>query len=173
MLAASVNPVLVFTWGNPSRGDDGLGPALFELLEEQQLAGRLPGVDLLTDYQLQVEHALDLQGRERVLFVDASVSARAPYELYPLRAEHDASFTTHAMSPAAVLAVYEQINRQVPPPAFLLSIRGYAFGLGEELSSRGRANLLDSHALVRNLLTATPAADWEQHVTQAGVPADA
>jgi Ni,Fe-hydrogenase maturation factor len=32
MLSVSDNPVLVFTWGNPSRGDDALGPALFELL---------------------------------------------------------------------------------------------------------------------------------------------
>ena len=30
------------------------------------------GVELLEDYQLQVEHTLDLVGRERVLFVDAS-----------------------------------------------------------------------------------------------------
>ncbi len=29
-------PILVFAYGNPSRGDDALGPAMYELLEEQQ-----------------------------------------------------------------------------------------------------------------------------------------
>ncbi len=136
-----VRPLLVFAWGNPSRGDDALGPALLELLASRQQQGELSDVELLTDFQLQVEHALDLQGRERVLFVDASVSAQAPYELHPLQAERDASYTTHAMSPGAVLAVYEQINDYPPPPAFMLSIRGYEFELGQPLSAQARANL--------------------------------
>lgn len=152
MQSGSDNSILVFTWGNPSRGDDALGPALFELLEAERVAGRLPGVELLTDYQLQVEHALDLQGRERVLFVDASVSAQAPCELHPLQPERDASYTTHAMTPGAVLAVYEQINRQSPPPAFMLSIRGYNFELGMPLSQQAGANLQDAYTLTRAFL---------------------
>jgi hydrogenase maturation protease len=142
-----VRPVLVFAWGNPSRGDDALGPALLEMLEARQRAGgELDNVELLTDFQLQVEHALDLQGRERVLFIDASVSARAPYEFAALHPERDSSYTTHAMSPGAVLAVYEQINDGPPPPAFMLSIRGYEFELGQPMSTQARANLQDAHA---------------------------
>jgi len=152
MQAGPVSPVLVFAWGNPSRGDDGLGPALFELLEAERVAGRLPGVELLTDYQLQVEHALDLQGRDRILFIDASMSVQPPCEIAALRPERDASYTTHAMTPGAVLAVYEQINAQPPPPAFLLSIRGYAFGLGTPLSPQAAVNLQDALALAREFL---------------------
>lgn len=66
-------PLLVLGWGNPSRGDDALGPMLVDALVAY--AGRaLPAgtVDCLSDYQLQIEHALDLVGRERVLFVDAA-----------------------------------------------------------------------------------------------------
>ena len=48
--------VLVFGWGNPSRGDDALGPLFVDAVE----AMKLPGVECLTDFQLQVEHALDL-----------------------------------------------------------------------------------------------------------------
>ena len=140
--------MLVFAWGNPSRGDDALGPALLDMLETRQreTAG-LDHVELLTDFQLQVEHALDLQGRERVLFVDASASAQAPYVLSALLPERDSSYTTHAMNPAAVLAVYEQINDESPPPAFMLSIRGYEFGLGQPLSAQARGNL--QHAFER------------------------
>ena len=52
-------PRLVIGIGNPSRGDDAIGPLAVERLE----ALALPGVELLTDFQLQVEHALDLIGR--------------------------------------------------------------------------------------------------------------
>jgi hypothetical protein len=77
-LAAQTRPVLVFAYGNPSRGDDALGPLLIERLEERQRAGALTRVDLLTDFQLQVEHALDLRGRERVIFAEAAASGPEP-----------------------------------------------------------------------------------------------
>jgi hydrogenase maturation protease len=115
---------------------------MYELLEEQQQkAGLLSDVDLLTDFQLQIEHATDLQHRQRVVFIDASLTASPPYEFHPVLPEQDLSYTTHAMSPGAVLSVYQQIHQQPPPPAYLLSIRGYEFRLGEPLSSRARSHL--------------------------------
>jgi len=46
-------PRLIFTYGNPSRGDDALGPAMFDLLEKHKLeTGKLVDVDLLTDFQI-------------------------------------------------------------------------------------------------------------------------
>ena len=135
-------PVLIFTYGNPSRGDDALGPAMYELLDQYKLEHhQLDEVDLLTDFQLQIEHAVDLEQRQMVLFVDASVSCNAPFELHPLQPERDDSFTTHAMSPAAVLAVYQQIHGCEPPPAYLLTIRAYEFGLGLEMTEQAEENL--------------------------------
>jgi hypothetical protein len=74
-------PLLVFGWGNASRGDDALGPLFVQQLGS--LAGASAGVqvDFLEDYQLQIEHALDLACRERVLFVDASISCTPPFEV--------------------------------------------------------------------------------------------
>jgi len=152
----ATRPLLLFAWGNPSRGDDALGPALLERFAARQAAGEFADVELLTDFQLQVEHALDLQGRARVLFVDASVAAAAPCELTRLRPERDTSFTTHAMSPAAVLAVYEQIRDEAPPPAWLLSIRGYEFGLGQPVSAQARANLEQAVAVASEFLASEP-----------------
>ena len=135
-------PILVFPYGNPSRGDDALGPAMYELIEEQQQkAGLLNDVALLTDFQLQIEHATDLQHRQRVVFIDASLTASPPYEFHPVLPAQDLSYTTHAMSPAAILSVYQQIYRRSPPSAYMLSIRGYTFELGEPLSSRAGSNL--------------------------------
>ena len=142
-------PVLILTYGNPSRGDDALGPAMFDLLEKyQRETGKLDEVELFTDFQLQIEHAVDLEQRHSVLFIDASISCSAPFELHHLKAQRDDSFTTHAMSPAAVLAVYQQINHQEPPPASLLSIRAYEFGLGRAMSEHARANLQKAYQYI-------------------------
>ncbi|WEN42380.1 hypothetical protein CKCBHOJB_01972 [Thauera sp. GDN1] len=131
-------PVLVFGWGNPSRGDDALGPLFVEAVE----AMNLPGVECLTDFQLQVEHALDLKGRERVLFVDASANAPAPYAIDRIEPARDASFTTHAVSPQAILQVYREVEGEAPPPCWLLAIRGAAWELGMPPGASARQNLV-------------------------------
>ena len=152
----TAKPILVFTWGNPSRGDDALGPEVYDRLVQENLID----VDLLTDFQLQIEHAIDLENRKGVLFVDASANARPPFEFYPLAPSQDQSYTTHAMSPQALLAVYEQINHHPQPAAFMLSIRGYEFGLGLPLSSQATANLNEAIAFIQHLLTETKIQDW-------------
>jgi hydrogenase maturation protease len=135
-------PLLIFGWGNPSRGDDALGPLFIEHF--QTLADRHPEwgeVELLTDFQLQVEHALDLQGRQRVLFVDASMATPIPCTLEAIQPGRDASFTTHAMSPQAVMQVYAEIEDTEPPPCWLLSIRAEQFELGTGLSEAATSHL--------------------------------
>jgi hydrogenase maturation protease len=135
-------PILVFGWGNPSRGDDALGPLFVDAIESLAL----PHVECLTDFQLQVEHALDLQGRSRVLFIDASLDAEAPFSITPIAPAKDTSFTTHAMSPQSVLHVYTELNDDDPPPTWLLAIRGERFELGEELTPAAREHLAQALA---------------------------
>jgi len=130
-------PVLVFGWGNPSRGDDSLGPLLVEHVDKLGLAG----VECLTDFQLQVEHALDLACRKRILFVDASIDAAPPFAVTAIGPVKDATFSSHAMSPQAVLEVCRQLTSDEPPPAWLLAIRGERFQLGEPLSATAAENL--------------------------------
>lgn len=122
-------PLLVFGWGNLSRGDDALGPLCVEYLRKALASSA--AVECLEDYQLQIEHALDLVGRERVLFIDASLTCRAPFEVTLLQARQDESFTTHAMSPQAVMQVFRKLQGEEPPPCTLLAIRGERFELGE------------------------------------------
>lgn len=141
-------PTLVFGWGNASRGDDALGPMFVERLR----ALRLDGVECLDDYQLQPEHALDLAGRTRVLFVDASLAGAAPFEVSPLQPQRDASFSSHAMSPAALLQAYVDVHGSAPPPATQLAIRGERFGLGEPMSEAAMANLEAALSWVQGFL---------------------
>ena len=70
MTSMPVAPLLVFGWGNLSRGDDALGPLCVERL--RATVAQAANIEYLDDYQLQIEHALDLVGRQRVLFVDAA-----------------------------------------------------------------------------------------------------
>jgi hydrogenase maturation protease len=130
-------PILFFGWGNPSRGDDALGPQFIERIEKLEL----PGVECLTDFQLQVEHALDLQDRRQVLFVDASVSIEAPFVVSRIEPRADVSFTTHALVPEAVMQVYLDLHDEAPPPCHLLAIRGERFELGEALSPAATEHL--------------------------------
>jgi hydrogenase maturation protease len=143
-------PILIIGIGNPSRGDDALGPMLIEQLE----ALNLPGVELLTDFQLQVEFALDLQGRKQVIVVDASLDAVPPFAFTPVTAEQDSSYSSHAMSPSAVLHAYQQLYGP-PPPAFVLAIRGSAFELGEGLSEAASTNLASALGWLCNRLMET------------------
>jgi hydrogenase maturation protease len=128
-------PLLIFAYGNPSRGDDALGPQLLDLLAESQaLHPEWPEFELVTDFQLQVEHSVDLEGRDLALFIDASVSCPSPFRFSALHPAQDARYTTHEMSPEAVLHVFEQVYQRPAPPAFMLSVRGESFDLGEPLS---------------------------------------
>ena len=132
---------LILACGNPARGDDAVGPRLIERLGA--IPDPTPGLDLelLTDYQLQVEHALDLRGRDIVVFVDAALQGPEPYDFSPVISEPVATITTHAMTPGALLRVYGQVVGGQPPDCRLLAIRGYAFELGSGLSPRAEANL--------------------------------
>jgi len=149
-------PCLVFAYGNPSRGDDALGPLLIEELGRRRDAGELAEVELLTDFQLQVEHALDLIGRDRVIFVDAAASGPEPFAFEPLVPSAETGYTTHAMSPAAVLAVFGRVTSASPPPAWLLAIRGYTFELGAPPSARALDNLAAAARFLREALGPAP-----------------
>jgi len=145
--------ILIFSYGNPSRGDDALGPSILNRLESLKIKSDLyDNISLLTDFQLQIEHALDLQGHDRILFVDASLCAQPPFEFQEITAEQDISYTTHAMSPQSVLSVYQQIHQSPPPTSFLLSIRGYTFELGEPISPLAQDNLERGLVFIRSLI---------------------
>jgi hydrogenase maturation protease len=156
---------LILACGNPSRGDDALGSLFLERLAAlREQRGDWDDVELLTDFQLQIEHAVDLEGRALVLFVDASFSCPPPFQFTRLEPARDTSYTSHALSPAAVLHVYEQINHAPPPPAFLLAICGERFELGESLSPAAEANLAAALAFAGRLLARRDVETWDRFV---------
>jgi hydrogenase maturation protease len=130
-------PWLVLAVGNPSRGDDALGPALLERLHDAGVSSD-GEVELLADFQLQVEHALDLQGRRGVLFVDAArpcsaLATAGGAALTAIVAAAGMVPASHALRAEAVLQVAAQLGGQAPP-AWQLAIAGESFALGEGLT---------------------------------------
>lgn len=160
MIYSNKDGLLVFGYGNLSRGDDALGPLVIEYIENNL---QIPELEIITDFQLQIEHALDLEKRELVLFIDASVACTEACSLTKLLPEKDKSYTTHAMSPASVLAVYQDVMHKEPPPCFLLSIQGVEFELGGDLSHQAEKNLTVAIALATDLLQKPELDYWLSH----------
>ena len=154
-------PVVIFAVGNPSRGDDAIGPVicgrLEEWLENEKLADR---VELIEDFQLNVEHALDLQSRELALFIDAGANTPAPFTFQRIAPATGIAHTTHELPPEAVLQVYLQTEDTEPPPAFVLCVRGEEFELGEPLSAAAESHLEAAFDLLMQLCRQAALSDW-------------
>ena len=150
--------LVVFGWGNDARGDDGLGPLLLGRVAQAQL----PDVATIEDFQLQIEHALDLEGAEMALFLDAGKDTPAPFSFAEIEARRDASHTTHALSPEAVLDVYARSLGQAPPPSFMLCVRGERFELGEPLSPQAGERLEAAWGFVQGLMRDRTVDGWRR-----------
>lgn len=161
MNAEGRRPVVLFAIGNPSRGDDALGPEIYgRLLPWLENAGLIGNFDLYEDFQLQIEHALDLKGRALALFIDAGDHTPGPYTFTRAWPSEAVAHTSHALAPDAVLQVYRQIEGEDPPPAYVLCVRGEAFALGEPLSPTARQHLEAAWALLTDLCRAPTPSAW-------------
>ncbi len=143
-------PVLILGWGNLSRGDDALGPLMLDALHASLPDHLRSQVEFLDEFQLQIEHALDLLDRRQVLLVDASLNCAAPFEVTQPQPAPDESYTTHALSPQGLLHLYQELHASAPPPCTLLAIRGERFELGDAPSAQALHNLDAALRWVRN-----------------------
>lgn len=136
--------LLLMGYGNPGRGDDGLGPALAEALA----ARGLPGLRVDTAFQLNIEDAHALMGCEAVVFADAAKAGPEPFAFRRVEAGDAASFSSHSVSPAGLLALARQLfGAEVR--GYTLAIRGYEFDeFGAPLSLRARHNLKQALAFI-------------------------
>ena len=136
--------VLIICYGNPLRSDDGLGWRAAE-----ELAGTLhsPSIEIVTCFQLTPELADSVQSSDLVFFIDAcrdgepgelSFSSIVPGAAAPL---------AHHLSPPGVLGLARQLYGNAPP-AFLASVCGECFELGEKLSPKVAAGLPRLTALI-------------------------
>ena len=139
-MSPHVDRILVLAYGNPGRLDDGLGPALAHRLD----ALDLPQVRVESDLQLQLEDATAIAEHDVVIFADATVSGPAPFSFRPVEPGGTLSFTTHSISPEALLALARE-HFQAEPAGWVLAVRGYSFDdFGDGLTEEAAANLDDA-----------------------------
>jgi hydrogenase maturation protease len=154
--------VVVFATGNRSRGDDAIGPLLLDRLAPWLAAeGQTGEFELIEDYQLQIEHALDLQGRRLALFIDAGCGTTAPLEFYAVSpAGAPVEPGTHQLPPQRVLDIYRQVALAEPPPSFVLCVRGERFDIGDGLSATAEAHVEAAWRQLTRLCREPAAALW-------------
>ncbi len=151
----------VFACGTSTRSDDALGLELLARVE----AARFPGVLTFEDFQLQIEHVLDMERAPLALFLDAGTDALAPIsfcEVHPRMALTSPS--THALEPADLLAVYVRAIGRAPPPAFVLCVRGETFAIGEGLTPIARRRLEAAWPFLRDLCSDPDVHRWRSLV---------
>ena len=162
MSSISVAPILIFAIGNESRGDDAIAPLLLsrlaEWLDKENISDRF---ELLEDFQLQVEHATDMVGRERVLFIDAGLDTPDPFTFYRARSDGNRTLYSHAITPESVLTTYQQVYHLSPPPAFVLCIRGEHFELGSLPSAEAQQRMELAMRFLQKLMQEAETDSWE------------
>jgi hydrogenase maturation protease len=141
---------LIIGYGNPLRGDDGLGwhvaDRLTELLNDES-------AKILTVHQLTPELAESIGEAKLVIFVDAAYDGEpGTWKCEPAASDTILSNAlAHYFTPAGLLAYTEAIY-QAKPEALVLSIAAAAFDCGEQLTPRAEAVLPEVvqhiHALI-------------------------
>ena len=130
------NIIALIGIGNEGRRDDGLGWAFVDAVTQAGFGG-----DALYRYQLQVEDAELISGYQAVIFADAtSESLSDGWHYAELTSAGHMEWTTHRMSPEAVLSVCETLYGK-RPRTWLLAIEGRQWGLQTGLSPEASAHL--------------------------------
>jgi len=133
--------MLLIGYGNPGRGDDGLGPAF----SEGMAARDLPGLQVDTDYQLVAEHALAISSHDLVIFVDAEIGGTNAFSFREIAPGAPEVLGSHSLVPETVLALCETLYG-ARPKAFVLGISGYEYGeVKEGLSRKAAENLAEAN----------------------------
>ncbi len=174
---AALKRVCVIGWGNVGRRDDGAAVLLCEQLAERLNCG--PGehddaacsprgadvecqqparpqrgrsrIEVHICHQLAPELVEVLEGCALAIFVDANAHAAAgAIEISPLQPACDAALDTHALSPAALLALGRALGRGMPA-ALQIGLKMHERGFGDELSPQMRRQIVQATAIVLNL----------------------
>ena len=139
---------LVVGYGSPLRRDDAVGRVVAEEVESL----RLEGVEVLVLTQLVPEVVEAMEGRDRVVFVDATIDSEQ-VGVSLIHRRHSSTSSHHA-DPGALLALMEDIGMSAPE-AYLVSIPAVDVSLGEKLSPVTRSAVGEAVQEVRRLIAGT------------------
>lgn len=127
-----MDETLIIGFGNPLRGDDGIGWHIAHYLTEQNISDN---VEILTAHQLVPEHAEPISRAEVVILVDAAIRGIPGViectQLQP--AELSPTAFSHHLSPEMLLSASFHVYGE-SPAGFLCTVTGQTFEFSTELS---------------------------------------
>ena len=128
---------LVLAFGNPVRGDDGIGPAAAEYLEKCGIGG----LTVDTDYQLCLEDTLSVADHDFTVFIDATLEGEEPYIFEQVEGREDPSVFSHSLEPSRIIGLVKSLFGK-ERTGYLLGIRGYDFTMfSEGMTEKARSNM--------------------------------
>ncbi len=145
--------ILIIGYGNPLRGDDGIGPRAAELLADGGGANLplLPdGVQVLICHQLTIELAPQIAGADRLILIDARATGEpgSIQQCILTPAIPERSSLTHHIDAQGLLAAAEMLYGHAPE-TLLFTVSGGSFDCGETLTPAVAAALPDLLARIR------------------------
>ncbi|HXK58966.1 MAG TPA: hydrogenase maturation protease [Acidobacteriota bacterium] len=143
--------VLIVGYGNPLRGDDGVGPEI-----ARRLGAELqdPDIEILTELQPRPELAELMSQSQLTIFIDASAESQPGEirveEVRPPETPHQRF--THQFAPPMLLTTAKVLYGRIPR-TYLVSIGGERFELSEGLSDAVHQAIPKAIEAVRRLAT--------------------
>ena len=150
----SQHSTIVLGLGNSLRGDDGVGPAVIEWLEQQALPD---GVEAVDGGTAGLDIVSTLMGHERAIIVDAADVGRAPGEWVRFTPDvaqlkkNDSTLSLHSAGLAEALALGAALN-VLPPTIIIYGVQPQNLDWSPQLSAEVRAAVAEvGHAILREL----------------------
>jgi len=140
------NNILIYAIGNPSRGDDGFGPAVLKEIKKSNL----PAIDYQVNYQLNIEDAELFSRYQLIIIIDAAKTSGG-LQLKELQAEDKDPFSTHALNPRQVLALSQNLY-QKQFRCYTLTTSGYNWDLGCEMSKSVQKDISLANFLILDFI---------------------
>lgn len=132
--------ILIHAYGNPGRGDDGIGDAFVQMCQPWLSHESAHHLTIESSYQLNVEDAYTMSEFDIVVFIDATKEPIENFAFTEVQPKPQSPFTTHAMYPSGVLYLCNELYGK-QPQTYLLQVRGYEWEMLEGLSDQAEKNI--------------------------------
>lgn len=139
---------LIICVGNPSRGDDAIGPLIAEALQLQQ-----PNLNVIETFQLQPELVEDMADHALVIILDAQTNTGESITLRRILPTSTLGWCSHALSPEQLAGLYQTAFAGPLPEIIAIGIQARQFELGTPPSHSALACVAPVVAALRQLVT--------------------
>jgi hydrogenase maturation protease len=139
---------IIIGYGNPLRGDDGVGLYLTRVIEGLHW----PGVETRAVHQLTPDLAAEIALAERAVFVDARISQVAEgVRFEPIQDRGSATALTHVCNPETLIGLAAALYGR-RPECWLVSVPGECFDPSDELSPSVLEHIQNAVKTVQSLV---------------------